>query len=235
MVCRIQEREVEGKTALVRVDFNVPMSEGEIADDTRIRASIPTITHLLDRGAKVVLATHLGRPDGVAVPSLRLDGVGKRLEELIGCRVHKLDECVGPSVASAIAAGRAGDLFLLENVRFHAGEEANDPAFAEALASLADLFVNDAFGTVHRSHASTLGVAEILPSSAGFLMQREIDALSKLVDSPARPYVAIVGGKKAAPDHHGEGRRVWRGDCSANRCDGGASADGGRRDADRPG
>jgi len=198
MVRRIQERDVQGQTVLVRVDFNVPMHDGEIADDARIRASMPTITHLLDRGAKVVLATHLGRPDGKVVPSLRLDAVGRRLGDLIGCNVHKLDRCVGPVVEQAIAEGAPGDVILLENLRFRPEEEANDPDFAKQLAEPIDLYVNDAFATVHRAHASTLGVAKLRPAFAGFLMQREVEALSRLTGNPKRPYLAVIGGKKAS-------------------------------------
>lgn len=193
----MQDADVKGKTVLVRVDYNVPLHEENIADDSRLRASLPTLTALLDGGAKVVLVTHLGRPGGKPVPSLRLDLVSDRLSELIGRPVHKMADCIGDEVAQAVKEGRPGDVFLLENVRFHSGEEANDDAFARALASVADVFVNDAFATVHRAHASTLGVARLLPSYAGLLMQREIDVLSRLLDDPARPYIAIVGGKKA--------------------------------------
>jgi len=153
---------------------------------------------LIDSGAKLVLATHLGRPDGKAVEALRLDPVSARLNELLARPVEKLPDCVGESVASRIRDGAPGDVFLLENVRFHAGEEENDPHFAEALASSSDVFVNDAFATIHRAHASTLGVTAHLPSFAGLLVQRELETLSRLVERPARPYVAIVGGKKAS-------------------------------------
>ena len=194
---RVQDADVRGKAALVRVDYNVPLRDGEIADDTRIRASIPTIVTLADGGAKVVLVTHLGRPGGHVVPSLRLGPISSRLSERIGRPVVKLDDSIGDDVVTAIREGRGGDIFLLENVRFYPEEESNDAAFAAALARPADLFVNDAFGTVHRSHASTLGVAELLPSYAGLLMQREVDVLSGLLEDPARPYIAIIGGKKA--------------------------------------
>jgi len=194
---RVQDAAVRGKTVLVRVDYNVPLRDGEIADDARIRTSIPTILTLADGGAKVILVTHLGRPEGQVVPSLRLDPVCDRLSERSGRTIVKLDDCIGDDVATAVREGRGGDIFLLENVRFHPEEESNDAMFAAALASPADLFVNDAFGTVHRSHASTLGVAKLLPSYAGLLMQREVDVLSGLLVDPARPYIAIVGGKKA--------------------------------------
>lgn len=197
-VRRVQDAGVRGKTVLVRVDYNVPLRCGEITDDTRIRTSLPTISLLLERGAKAVLVTHLGRPDGKAVDDLRLDSVSSRLSELIERPVEKLDDCVGDEAANRIREGRAGDVFLLENVRFHPGEEANDPGFAAALARPADVFVNDAFATIHRAHASTLGVTDRLPSYAGLLVQRELEALGRVLDEPARPYLAIVGGKKAS-------------------------------------
>jgi len=179
------------------VDYNVPLRDGEVADDARIRASVPTLDVLLEQKAKVVLVTHLGRPDGRVDATLALDPVAARLAGILGRPVHKLDSCVGPDVKHRVRAGRPGDVFLLENVRFHPEEESNDAAFARDLASLADVFVNDAFATVHRAHASTFGVAELLPAFAGCLMQREVDVLSRLLDDPARPYVAVIGGKKA--------------------------------------
>ena len=188
--------EVEGKTVLVRVDYNVPLSEGQVADDTRLRASLPTLRHLIDRGAKVVLMSHLGRPEGQIVEQLRLAPVAARLSELLRQPVQQLEACVGPTVEGAIAAGGAGDVFLLENVRFHHEETTNESRFARELARLGDLYVNDAFATVHRAHASTVGVADHLPAYAGLLMEKEIAALSRL-ESPRRPYTAIVGGKKA--------------------------------------
>lgn len=193
----VQDAEVEGKTVLVRVDYNVPIRDGVITDDERIRASIPTLSWLLEHGAKVVLATHLGRPDGRPVPELRLDPVGARLAELMDHAVSKLNDCVGPAIEEAIAAGSAGDVFLLENVRFHHAEVENEGSFARGLARLADLFVNDAFATAHRAHASTFGVTDYLPAYAGLLIQREVEALSPLTREPERPYVAIIGGKKA--------------------------------------
>ncbi len=194
---KMQDADVAGKTVLVRVDYNVPLEEGRITNDGRIKASLPTLRDLLSRGAKLVLVTHLDRPGGKPVPSLRLDPIAERLEGLLALPVQKLDDCVGPEVASAIAEGKEGDVFLLENVRFHREETANEAGFARQLAGLADLFVNDAFASVHRAHASTLGVADYLPAYAGLLMQREIEALSKLTGTPERPYIAIVGGKKA--------------------------------------
>ena len=194
----LQDVDPTGKIVLVRVDYNVPLDGNTIQDDARIRSSLPTLRRLLDSGATLVLATHLGRPDGRTVEALRLDPVSSRLAELLGRPVEKLPDCVGESVSSRIRDGDPGDVFLLENVRFHAGEEANDPHFSEALAASADLFVNDAFATIHRAHASTLGVTEHLPSFAGLLVQRELETLSRLVERPERPYVAIVGGKKAS-------------------------------------
>jgi len=194
---KVQDAAVEGKTVLVRVDYNVPLRGGEIVDDERIRSSLPTVRLLRERGAKTVLMTHLGRPEGKVVPELRLDAVARRLEELLSHPVRKLDDSIGDAVASAIAAGRAGDVFLLENVRFHREEAMNESSFARALSTLGEIYVNDAFAAVHRAHASTLGIADFLPAYAGLLMQREIEMLSRLLESPARPYIAIVGGKKA--------------------------------------
>jgi len=194
---RIQDADVAGKTVLVRVDYNVPMDGRVVKDDARIRASVPTVNLLLERRAKVVLVTHLGRPDGVAVPELRVDPLAERLAKWVGRPVHKLDESVGDDVVKAVNAAKPGDIILLENVRFHAEEEQNAPAFSDALARVADIYVDDAFGTSHRAHASTVGVAERLPAYAGLLVQQEVDMLSRLLNEPARPYVAIVGGKKA--------------------------------------
>jgi len=194
---RVQDAAVRGKTVLVRVDYNVPVQNGEIADDERIRSSLPTVRLLREGGAKVVLMTHLGRPEGRVVPELRLDAVGRRLQELLAHPVCKLDDSIGEAVASAIESGAPGDVFLLENVRFHREEAMNESSFARELSRLGDIYVNDAFAAVHRAHASTLGIADFLPAYAGLLMQREIEMLSKLLESPERPYIAIVGGKKA--------------------------------------
>ncbi len=186
-----------GKRALVRCDFNVPLdADLNITDDTRIRAALPTIQYLLDHGAAVVLCSHLGRPKGKVVDSMRLTPVAERLRELLGRPVTKLNDSVGDAVAQAVAAAKPGDVVLLENLRFHAEEERNDPAFAKSLASLADLFVNDAFGTAHRAHASTAGVAEHLPAVAGLLMEKELNFLGSAVENPERPFVAILGGAK---------------------------------------
>ena len=194
----VKDIDASGKRVLVRVDFNVPQDEsGSITDDTRIKAALPTIRYLIDRNAKLILVSHLGRPKGVT-EKLRMDPIAKRLSELLGKPVKKVDDVIGPDVEAAVNALSPGDVVLLENVRFHAEEEANDPGFAKKLASLADIYVNDAFGTAHRAHASTEGVAHYLPAVSGFLMQKEIDYLSKAIAHPDRPYLAVLGGAKVA-------------------------------------
>ena len=196
---RLEGVDVAGKRVLVRVDFNCPQDEqGRISDDTRIRAALPTIREVLKRGGKPVLLSHLGRPKGKVVEGLRLTPMGKRLGELLGTPVLKLDECTGAAVLAAIAQAPAGTTVLLENVRFHAGDEAGDAAFAKALAQNGDVFVNDAFGAAHRDHASVCGVARELPAAAGRLMEKEIAAFAKVLDQPARPLVAILGGAKVS-------------------------------------
>ena len=194
---KIQDVEVEGKTVLVRVDYNVPLKDGSVLDERRIQASLPTVRWLLDHKAKVVLISHLGRPEGKVVEELRLDPVAKCLESILGKPVIKLDDCVGDAVSKAVSEAQESDLLLLENVRFHRDETINEPAFTRELANLGELFVNDAFATMHRAHASTVGIADHLPSYAGFLVQAEIEALRPLIESPDHPYVAVVGGKKA--------------------------------------
>ena len=195
----VRDVDVQGQRVLVRVDFNVPLSEdGQVTDDTRIRAALPTIEYLRRNGARGVLMSHLGRPKGKVVESLRLDPVADRLAELLGHPVHKLNEVIGPVVRGAITAMRPGDVVLLENLRFHPEEEANDPIFARQLGSLADLYVDDAFGTAHRAHASTEGVAHYLPAVAGLLMARELEVLGKALTSPDRPFAAILGGAKVS-------------------------------------
>jgi len=187
---------VAGKRVLVRVDFNVPMEDGRIIDDTRIREAMPTIRNLVERHARVVLMTHLGRPDGQIDEAYRTTPLARRLGELIGRPVRHLDDCIGPAVDAAVNAMRDGDIVMLENVRFHPGETRNDPAFAKQLAALGDLYVNDAFGTAHRAHASTAGIAQYLPAVAGLLMEREIKTLGRIMTDPPHPLVAIIGGSK---------------------------------------
>jgi phosphoglycerate kinase len=193
----LDDLDPEGKRVLVRVDFNVPLLEGgEIRDDARMRASLPTIQELRSRSARVILATHLGRPKGQPVEALSTRPLASHLSELLGVEVGWCPDCVGPVAQEAALALVDGGVLLLENLRFHPEEEANDPAFAAQLASLAELYVNDAFGTAHRAHASTEGVAHILPAYAGRLMERELSALSGILESPSRPLVAILGGSK---------------------------------------
>ncbi|HHY11323.1 MAG TPA: phosphoglycerate kinase [Firmicutes bacterium] len=194
----IRDVDLKEKRCFCRVDYNVPMKGTEIADDTRIRASLPTVRYLMDKNAKIVLAAHFGRPKGKVVDSLRLDPIAKRLSELIGVEVKKLDDCIGEEVEQEVAAMKPGQVVLLENVRFHPEEEKNEKQFAAKLASLGDIFVNDAFGTAHRAHASTAGVAEFIPAYAGFLMEKEIHALGKLLSAPERPFAAVIGGAKVS-------------------------------------
>lgn len=199
MKCKaIANLDVRGKRVLVRVDFNVPMSEGQVSDDTRIRAALSTISYLADRGARVILTSHLGRPDGQVKEKLRLNPVAQRLSDLLGREVVKADTAVGPEARAAVEALRDGDILLLENIRFYPGEEANDPEFSKELASLAEIYVNDAFGTAHRAHASTAGVADFLPAYAGMLMEKEISMMGKVLTSPEMPFVAIIGGAKVS-------------------------------------
>jgi len=190
--------DLRDRRVFLRADLNVPLDDGRITDDTRIRASLPTIAYLLERGAVVVLASHLGRPKGKVNDALRLKPVADRLSQLLGRPVRMTGDALGPGVQLAVDKLRAGDLILLENLRFHAAEEANEPAFAEALAAGADLYVNDAFGAAHRAHASTEGITHHLPSVAGLLMEREVDALSRLLKKPARPFHAVIGGAKVS-------------------------------------
>jgi len=199
-VATLTDADVSGKRVLVRADFNVPLNDaGEITDDTRIRAALPTIQDLTGKGAKVVLCSHFGRPKGKVVDSMRLTPVAQRLSELLGQEVVKCDDCVGPEVAAAVNGLQNGQVALLENVRFYAGEEANDPEFAQQLAANADMYVNDAFGTAHRAHASTEGVTQYLsPSVGGFLIEKELEYLQAAIENPQRPLAAIIGGSKVS-------------------------------------
>ena len=191
-------KDLAGKTALVRVDFNVPMENGKVTDDTRLRVALPTIQRLRDAGAKVALLAHFDRPKGQRVPSMSLKPVVQPLEELLGAPVRFADDCIGPDAVEAIRDLDVGGVVLLENVRFHAAEEANDPVFAQKLADLGDLYVNDAFSAAHRAHASTEGVAHHIPAYAGESMRRELDALDAALGKPQKPVVGIVGGSKVS-------------------------------------
>lgn len=194
----IRDVDVAGKRVLVRVDFNVPLEQGRITDDTRIRATLPTIQELIQRGARVILLSHLGRPDGKVREELRLAPVAERLSELLGQPVRYVRDCLGPEVEQAVRELRPGEVLLLENVRFYPEEEQNDPEFARRLAALGDLFVNDAFGAAHRAHASTEGIAHYLPAVAGLLMERELEFLSRTLEHPRRPFTALIGGAKVS-------------------------------------
>jgi len=193
----LKEKQLEGKKVLVRVDFNVPLNEElEITDDTRIVAALPTIKYLISHHTKVILMSHLGRPKGKVVEKLRLDPVAKRLSKLLLQEVRKANDCIGEEVEKIVSNMQDSEVVLLENLRFHPEEEKNDYEFSKKLANLADIFINDAFGTAHRAHSSTVGVAKILPSCAGFLMSKEIEVLSNLMENPERPFVVLLGGAK---------------------------------------
>lgn len=192
----IDDVEVTGRRVLVRVDFNVPMADGRIVDDRRIREAVPTIEALRERGARVLVVTHLGRPKGKVDDSLRVAPLAERLGELLGTTVRVAGDVAGPSAQELSQSLRDGEVGMLENVRFEPGEEANDPGFARSLAALADVYVNDAFGTAHRAHASTEGVGHVLPAVAGYLMTRELEMLGGVLEAPRRPLVAIIGGAK---------------------------------------
>lgn len=192
----VRDIDVKGKRVFVRVDFNVPLEDGKITDDTRIRETLPTIQYLAEQGAKIILASHLGRPKGEVVESMRLTPATNRLSELLGKPVKKLDESIGEQVQAEINRMNDGDIVVLENVRFHKGEEKNDPELAKAFAALADVYVNDAFGAAHRAHASTEGIAHHLPAVSGLLMEKELSVLGKALSNPERPFTSIIGGSK---------------------------------------
>ena len=194
----LDDAALSGKRALVRVDFNVPMHEGEVSDDTRLQAAVPTIQKLRQGGAKVVLLAHFDRPKGKVVPSMSLEPIVPALAKVLGGPVAFAADCVGEVASAAVNALKPGDVLLLENVRFHAGEEGNDPAFAKALAANGDLYVNDAFSAAHRAHASTEGLAHLLPAYAGEQMRLELSALDKALGKPERPVLGIVGGSKVS-------------------------------------
>lgn len=194
----VRDFDASRKKVFVRVDFNVPLEDGKVTDDSRIRAAVPTIQYLLRQGAMVILASHLGRPNGKVVDSLRLRPVAERLTRLLRVPIRVTGDALGIGTSDAIARLKPAQILMLENLRFHAAEEANDPEFARQLASYAEVYVNDAFGTAHRAHASTVGVAELLPAYAGLLMEREIRMLSALLESPARPFAAVIGGAKVS-------------------------------------
>jgi phosphoglycerate kinase len=195
----VREIEVEGKRVLVRVDFNVPLNgKGAITDDSRIQAVLPTIKYLISQKAKVILCSHLGRPKGKAAEELRLAPVAERLSQLLGLPVSYVRDCIGTEVEQAVNRLREGEVLLLENLRFHPEEESNDPEFAKALAQLAEVFVNDAFGAVHRAHASIVGIPNYLPAVAGFLLEKELHVLGRALNEPAHPFAAVIGGAKVS-------------------------------------
>jgi len=192
----IEDVDVKGKRVLVRVDFNVPIKDGIVGDDTRMRAALPTLDYLLDHGAAVILCSHLGRPKGEVMPEYSMRPVAKHLSSILGKPVAFADDCIGPIAEKAAFTLKPGEVLVLENTRFHAGETKNDPEMSRQLAALAEIYVNDAFGSAHRAHASTEGVAKFLPAVAGFLMQSEIRYLGQAIENPARPFIAILGGAK---------------------------------------
>ena len=194
----VRDMDASGQRVFVRVDFNVPLADGRVTDDSRIRASLPTIRYLQAQGARVILASHLGRPAGKVTDSLRLRPVAERLGQLIGRTVPVTGDALGVGTEDAVRRMRNGEILLLENLRFHVEEEANDPAFAESLASYCDIYVNDAFGTAHRAHASTVGIAKLRPAYAGLLMEKELANLGKLLENPEHPFAAVIGGAKVS-------------------------------------
>jgi len=196
----VEDIEVTGKKVLLRVDFNVPLdtNTGDISDDSRIQASLPTIKYLVDHKAKIILCSHLGRPGGKVVENLRMAPIAQRLSKLMGLPVSTASDCIGQEVENKVEALKEGDILVLENLRFHPEEEANDDGFARKLAKLAEIYVNDAFGSAHRTHASTVGVAKYLPAVAGFLMNKELKVMEKLLHNPERPSACLIGGAKVS-------------------------------------
>jgi len=196
----VRDMKVSGKRVLVRVDFNVPLAKetGAITDDSRIQATLPTIRYLIEQGAKIILCSHLGRPDGKVVETLRLAVLAKRLSQFLGQPVAVTNDCIGSDVEKAVEELKSGDVLLLENLRFHAEEEENDSAFAQALSRLADIYVNDAFSSSHRAHASIVGISNYLPAVAGFLVERELKTLGGILENPAHPFAALLGGAKVS-------------------------------------
>ncbi|MEM5948928.1 phosphoglycerate kinase [Spirochaetia bacterium 38H-sp] len=194
----VKDFDLKGKRVLVRVDFNVPLKDGVITDDTRIRAALPTLNYILEQDAALVIMSHLGRPKGEKKPEFSLAPVSKRLEELLGKKVIMASDCIGPEVEKLASELKPGEVLLLENVRYYKEETKNDPDFAKKLASLGDVYVNDAFGTAHRAHASTEGVAHHLPAAAGFLIEKEVSFFSKVLEAPEKPFVAVIGGAKVS-------------------------------------
>ena len=193
----VRDVDLKGKRVLMRVDFNVPMTNGVVTDDKRIKAALPTIAHILDQGASLILMSHLGRPKGIGFePEFSLKAAAETLAKLLGKPVRMADDCVGPEVEAMAKALKPGEVLMLENTRFHKGEEKNDMDLAKQMASLGDIYVNDAFGSAHRAHSSTEGVARFLPAVSGFLMEKELEYLGRATDNPAHPYVAILGGAK---------------------------------------
>src|SRR3989344_3342987 len=197
MLKKLEDAYFEGKRVLVRVDYNVPLKDGKVADDERLKASLPTIEFLLKKKCSIILMSHLGGPNGKVADEMKLDSIADRLSELLNMKVKKLDDCIGSEVSSAVEKMEKGEVVLLENLRFHNEEEENNEDFAKALASLADVYVNDAFGASHRAHASVVGIKNFIPGYAGFLLEKEVKTLGNLLKSPKKPFIAVLGGAMA--------------------------------------